>query len=344
MNILLGKFGQKIIFNRDSKECDRSNTNGNVGTYLLFKLLIENNKNDTFYVASDNDLGSFIEKPFENVIDVSDMTYDEMSEISFDAMLVLSGLTRFEKNDRFINIVKNLNTGYILLSDDPRCLDSVLGDDRVGRKPDLIISQFAGDYTFNGKTYEVMYVPIERASCYQCEINYPEDKNIDMVIASNTSGKEYDRVKELASIIKGVPGLDIYGRLTEEERELLGEDNCKGEIKYTEMQNLFRKSFSTFIVPIRKGWVTSKYVESLMNGVLPIFHKDYDTTLLESSDLFIVHDKKDFIDFLEFVKNEKVEVKKLVNKWVKIMIEPHVDGKILSRDLMTCVRYVKSLR
>ena len=39
MNILLGKIGQKVIFNRSSKECDRSNTNGNVGTYLLFKLL-----------------------------------------------------------------------------------------------------------------------------------------------------------------------------------------------------------------------------------------------------------------------------------------------------------------
>ena len=29
--IAVGKFGQKLIFNRDSNECKRSNTNGNVG-------------------------------------------------------------------------------------------------------------------------------------------------------------------------------------------------------------------------------------------------------------------------------------------------------------------------
>lgn len=338
MNILIGKIGQKLIFNRDSKDCDRSNTNGNVGTYLLFKLLIENNKDDTFYVASENDLSSFDKKPFENVIDVSGLKWDFIDKLNIDAMLVLTGLTQFEKNDNFFEVINNLNAKFILLSDDPRCLDSVSEDSRIKRHPDVIISQFEGKYRFKGFEHQVKYEPIERASCYKCDIANGV-KDTDMIIVSNTSGKEYNRVEIVSNIINGITGLDVYGRLTDEEKELLGKDNCKGEIKYIEMQKVFRKAFSTFVVPIKKGWVTSKYVESLMNGVLPIFYEDYNTGLLETKDLIVVHNKEEFVDVFEnIVKRDKVKVKMLVEKMTKDLIEPFIDGTKLSNILMSYIK------
>lgn len=334
MNILVGKIGQKIIFNRESKDCDRSNTNGNVGTYLLFKLLFENNKKDTFYVASDNDLNTFDEMPFENVVDISGHPWEFVNALGIDAMFVLTGLTQFEKGTNFFNCINNLDAKFILLSDDPRCLDSVSDDVRITRNPDVIISQFEGKYNFKGIEYQVKYVPIERASCYKCEI-HNDEKDIDMIIVSNTSGKEYDRVKIVSEIIDGITGLNIYGRLSEEEREMLGSENCKGEVKYTEMQNIFRKAYSTLVVPIKKGWVTSKYVESLMNGVLPIFHEDYNTNLLEVNNLIVIHNKDEFIDVLENVVKDKVKVKELVTFWRNVMIAPYVDGVHLSNILMS---------
>lgn len=337
MNILLGKFGQKVIFNRESKECDRSNTNGNVGTYLLFKLLIENNKKDTFYIASENDLSTFEKMPFENVVDASDMDWEYLEGMNIDAMFVLTGLTQFEKDDRFIKIVNWLSARFILLSDDPRCLDSVSEDFRITRQPNVIISQFSGMYNFKDVAHEVRYEPIERASCYGCKV-YNEEKEIDMIIISNTSGKEYDRVKILSNVVNGSSGINIYGRLSDDEKESLGKDNCKGEVKYTEMQSILRKSSSTFMVPIKKGWVTSKYVESLMNGVLPIFHEDYNTSLLEAHDLIIVRDKEEFSNVLKEVKENKRKVDYLVKKWTKLMIEPFTNGKKLSNILMRYVR------
>lgn len=333
MNILLGKIGQKIIFNRNSKDCDRSNTNGNVGTYLLFKLLIENNKEDTFYVASENDLNTFSEKPFENVVDASGFDWEFIEKLNIDVMFVLTGLTQFEKNNRFIGILNNLSAKLILLSDDPRCLDSVSDDERITRRPEVIISQFDGMYNFKGFDYHVKYEPIERASCYESVI-FNGEKETDVVIVSNTSGKEYDRVKIVSEIIDGMTGLDIYGRLSDDERRMLGEDNCKGEIKYTEMQEVFRKAYSTLVVPIKKGWVTSKYVESLMNGVLPIFHEDYNTELLETNNLIVVHNKDEFVDALDIVKHDKQKVKELVNEMTKVLIEPYVSGTKLSNILM----------
>lgn len=333
MNILLGKIGQKIIFNRDSKDCDRSNTNGNVGTYLLFKLLIENNEDYTFFVASDNDLFTFDVNPFKNVVDVSLFDHEYINKLNIDVMIVLTGLTQFEKDNRFIDILNNVDAKLMLLSDDPRCLDSVSDDERITRKPDLIISQFDGVYNFKGTDYHVKYEPIERASCYKCDI-FDSEKEIDMVIVSNTSGKEYDRVKIVSEIIGDTSGLDIYGRLSDDERVMLGEDNCRGEIKYTEMQKVFRKAYSTFVVPIKKGWVTSKYVESLMNGVLPIFHEDYNTELLEANDLIIVRNKDEFADALDVVKYDKQKVKELVRKMTDVLIKPYVSGARLSYILM----------
>lgn len=333
MNILIGKIGQKIIFNRDSKDCDRSNTNGNVGAYLLFKLLIENNKSDVFYVAGENDLSTFGKMPFKNVVDVSDLNYEEVNKLNIDVMFILTGLTQFEKSDRFFDIINKSNAKYILLSDDPRCLDSVSKDNRMTKIPNIIISQFEGIYDFKGVECKVKYVPIERASCYKFK-PFEIEKEHDMVIVSNTSGKEYDRVKILSEIVSGIPGINIYGRLSDDEKDILGRENCKGEIKYTEMQEVFKKAYSTFMVPIKKGWVTSKYVEALMNGVLPIFHEDYGANLLECKDLIVIHDKNKFISLLSDIKANKNDFDKLRIKWFNIMIRPWIDGSKLSRILM----------
>lgn len=333
MNIAIGKIGQKIIFNRNSEACDRSNTNGNVGTYLLIKLLIENNKDDTFYIISNNDLDCFETLPFENVVDASKMSHKTFKSLRIDAMFILTGLTSFEQDESFIDVVNNLNTKYILLSDDPRCLDSVAEDFRFKRKPDEIISQFQGKYNFKDKEYDVKYIPIERASCYKQKIDEPCKKEIDLLIVSNTSGKDYDRVQIVSSLTKGMKGLNIYGRLSDKERKLLGESNCKGEVKYTEIESLFKRSFSTLIVPIKKDWVTSKYVEALMHNVIPIFHSDYNTSLLNVDDLIVVRNQWEFI--MKYC--ELSSYTKKLKEWQEKLITPYVDGKVLSESLMNLI-------
>ena len=72
-----------------------------------------------------------------------------------------------------------------------------------------------------------------------------------------------------------------------------------------------------------------------MNGVIPIFYKDYNTELLEAEDLIVVHDSKEFSDVLEnLVKRDKKKVEELAAKWYKALVEPYVSGKKLSNILM----------
>lgn len=339
MNILLGKIGQKIIFDRNSSGCDRSNTNGNVGTYLLFKLLFDNNKKDTFYIASKNDLKeSGI--TFDNVVDASEMSSEDLST-KIDAMMILAGLTEYETDDRFINITNTLSARYILLSDDPRCLDSVEKDKRFFRIPGIIISQFRDVYYFKGEMKRVIYEPIERASCYQAECYYDEDKTKDMIIISNESGKEYDRLQIIYDITKDLSNgknIDLYGRMSEEKQKLLSHLNYKGEIKYSEMQKELRRSYSTLMVPIRKGWVTSKYVEALINGVLPVAYKDYMVSLLKVGLIIpLVSNSMNVASILKAIekfKNTEMH-RRTIERLREKLIYPYQDGKLLSSILMS---------
>lgn len=349
MKILLGKIGQKVIFDRSSKDCDRSNTNGNVGTYLLMKLLIENNKDDEFYVISKNDLSSLDEKFAANVFDASEMTVDEINAINPGAMFILTGLMEYETDNRFIEIVNKAKGNFILLSDDPRCLDSVNKDERICRFPDFLVSQFEGAYNFKGRYITAFYEPIERASCYG-HIERERDavcKEYDMIVVSNTSGDEYNRPKIVSQLLKGTSGIRVYGRLSEEEVRAMGDVKYIGEIKYNEMQSELRAAKSTLLVPIKKGWVTSKYVEAVMNGAIPIFYEDYNTKLIgydrwegEFRSLIVVSDDIQLRYALNAVReSEDYVIKFVCDKMYDVIVSSYVDGKKLSDALMKYAKF-----
>lgn len=340
----LAKIGQRIIFDRESSACDRSNTNGNVGTYLLFKLLAETNPEDEFFIISDSDKCF----PATNMYDASKLTEDELNRIGLDAMFVLTGLTEYEQDARLFDIINGVHAKFVLMSDDPRCLISVEKDERLVRLPDKIISQFEGAYMFKGVPMTVEYVPLQTASCYGFDPNDVKclTKKYPVVVVSNTSGKEYDRIKVLSELIEGVRGIRIYGRLSEEEREVLGKERCMGEVKYKEMQKILSESVATILVPIQKGWVTSKYIEALMNYTMPIFHPDYGTHLLLPNLMTTLVTANDRIELLCLIESAMKDPKlcwEYTYYMMRILVEPYTNGKRLSRKIIECAGGTKDV-
>ena len=55
--VFVGKAGQKLIFDRDSKEAKRNNMNGGLDVYLFFDLLFKNFSDVEFYMLGDCDSG-----------------------------------------------------------------------------------------------------------------------------------------------------------------------------------------------------------------------------------------------------------------------------------------------
>lgn len=68
---------------------------------------------------------------------------------------------------------------------------------------------------------------------------------------------------------------EIFGKW--DERFVKQYPQFKGYKAPEEIDEIFKRTRYTLIIPIRPDWVTSKYAEMLRVGVLPFYHPDYDT-------------------------------------------------------------------
>ena len=279
--IAIGKIGQKLIFNRQSPEGTRSNTNGNVGAFTLFNLLIKNNEKETFCVVGDSDKYF---NDYENLID-----YDGSQICEFGIFFI--GINDDEK---LINYINSTKLRYILICDDERCLDALNANTRLTHLPEHIISQSTREYTFHGKSYMLEYVPIERSVVFNEQIQRSR-KTRNMTVIANCS-EIYDRLDIARQLTSRTEYITIYGRL---DKNKTYPKRFVGEVKYQEAQKILKESWSTLIIPVKKKVITSKYVEALLNNCLPIFYKDYYYELLDDvmryKSLLVVENSNDVL-------------------------------------------------
>lgn len=332
MKIIVGKVGQRLIFNRESSECDRSNTNGNVSAYALFNMLFELNKNDTFYVLTEND--GFLKK-YNNVIDISNYTIEEINKIKADFALFIPGII-YKKYE--IKKINNLNVDYNLLVDDKRCLNALNINKDLIKLPNKILSQFEGKYIFKNKKYNVIYCELEKAILYNCNLSEFHCKYTILNCFANSTKtynkdiKLYNRLKIVNNLIQNTD-IRVYGRLYEGEYY---SPNFEGELSYKEAQLKMSQSLATLLVPVEKNFVTSKYVEALMNYTMPVFYKDYNTKLLKFvKKKYIVKNNKQLIKLYNYIKNNQKKVLQDVFELRQKIILPYLNGKILNERIMS---------
>ena len=163
--------------------------------------------------------------------------------------------------------------------------------------PKEIISQYNSDITIThfdtypepSKGKEVSdkvllrYTGIEKMNLIGEEIVRPEfgRTNLFSIVAMQScyGNQEVDyRLEALKKWIltqKNSDSCDIYGKW--DERFTKNYPQFKGYKSPEEIDEIFKKTKYTLIIPIRPDWVTSKYAEMLRVGVVPFFHPDYDT-------------------------------------------------------------------
>lgn len=337
MKVLIGKYGQKVIFDRMTDEVQRSNTNGNVYLYKLMKLLFDNNKDDTFFLISNN-IGSEI---FDNVIDFSQNDVKSLNVLNdLDALIIIAGLGEYEKDERFIKIINEAKTKkFILIAEDPRCIQSMNDDNRLTRVPDIILTQTKGCITFKHQVVDMVYEPIQTSACYEESFYYNDRKAEGLLLVANTSGKEYDRHKIAGKILDDI-SCDVYGRLTEEDISFLKNGAYYGEVNFDEMIKVIRKAYYMLLIPIKNGWCTAKYLEAILNDTLPIFHKDYNVDLLGNNLLnkYVVESTEDLKFIIDYANKHKEVVENDMQEFRKTLVEPYMSGSVLSNRIMSYVK------
>lgn len=272
-NILFGKLGQQIVYDRNLPEAIRSNTNGNYESYNLLRMLSSILRN--VFVVEDNILISLEQQKANGSIK---LITDFVPKI--DYAFILLGVSEQFMSQKLLNIINSGIKWYALCSD-PRCLNALT---KYIINPPICV--FAGaiglECEIGGKKFITKYLNIEAANVYD-EKPFPQSKLIDckhnkmIVVANQTS--TWDRisnVKEMTSLIP-VEDVIIYGRC--EER--LKDSRFGGEKDIKFIFNSQSLSKVTYVAPIAPGWITAKYLECIVRGVVPLLSKDYATMVPE---------------------------------------------------------------
>lgn len=113
----------------------------------------------------------------------------------------------------------------------------------------------------------------------------------------------------------------IYGKW--DERFTKGYSQFQGYKTPDVIDNTFKDTRYTLIIPIRPDWVTSKYAEMLKIGVVPFFHPDYDTqfsTLPKDHYLRVKTPQEMFSKIEEMEANPELRIKLVKELQVKFLL------------------------
>jgi len=169
---------------------------------------------------------------------------------------------------------------YIEIQNDPRYHCNQSRD--LFHLPFSTLSQY--DYEFDAnhiESYEkqdrittrvkARYAGMEVGYCFGR--SYPDIKSYDknkkfMVVLNEGNPSRYDMLNEW--VLKYLKNVNVYGRW--EDERATSDPRFVGSLDINKLSDLLKSVKYTLIVPIAPGWVTSKYIEMIHNGVIPFFH------------------------------------------------------------------------
>lgn len=261
-NILFGKLGQEIIYDRMLPEAIRSNTNGNYESYMLLQMLLDMEHN--IFCVNDNIKISFEQQKQNNNLY---LITDNVPKINI--AFILLGVDKTKVSKKLLNII-NSGIKWYALCTDPRCLDALT--DLITNPPIEVYAGVNGNKcNIAGKEYDTKYLNIEASNIYKEEFKLEKGiKHNGMIVISNET-KTWDRIKDVKEMTSLIPGVIIYGRCNEE----LMDDRFVGEFPIQHIYNSQMLSKVSYISPIYPGWITAKYLECITRGVIPLMQKEY---------------------------------------------------------------------
>lgn len=184
---------------------------------------------------------------------------------------------------------------YVSLVTDPRVYSSTIQRDFV-HWPSINLSQVNEELKFPGKTFNQYWPSGHKVEYVNKHPNvysgletmnllsrvpyekFPEKKGFAMICNQGYSGsgnKKPPRYVELKKWILDDPNFDcsIYGKWDEDIIE--SDSRFKGPIPPTDLGKVLESIKYTLCIPIKAGWITSKFVEMLHYGVIPFVTKEY---------------------------------------------------------------------
>ena len=235
---------------------------------------------------------------------------------------------------------------YVEIVNDPRYTVKQPRD--LFHMPFRSLGQYDYDYeTFSITDYENQerlvrvvhseYAGMETAFCRDYEYN--EECNTDrntnfMVVLNEGKPSRYGLLKEW--VLNKFDDVEVYGKWS----DVTGDDErFKGSLHINELQDKLQDVKFTFIIPIKEGWTTSKYIEMIHAGVIPFLHPSYDTQgHLPIPSFLRPKNPQEFYERMQSLRDDKEEYEKVLKDLRKAVLKPeYYDGTFINDRIMKSV-------
>jgi len=239
------------------------------------------------------------------------------------------------------------NPDYVEIVNDPRYVMNQSRD--IFNLPNISLGQYDYEYKVSSiKSYEEQdrydrsmpstYAGMETCFCinYQHTEQFNLNRNVPfMVILNEAKPSRYKLLKDW--VLDEHDDVEIYGKWEHPNTET--DARFKGSIHLDDVMAKMNNVKFTFIIPIAKGWVTSKYIEMVHAGVIPFLHPSYDEQgHLPIPDFLRPKTPAEFKERMNRLLNNEQEYESVITGLRKLICKPeYYDGTFLNNKIMTAI-------
>lgn len=164
--------------------------------------------------------------------------------------------------------------------------------------------------------------------------DYSNKTDLFNIILNEGAPSRYNMLNEW--VLKNFEDVAIYGKWEHEYAQHEMDTRFKGSVQLEETQKIMSRTKYTFIIPIKDGWVTSKYIEMIQAGVIPFLHPSYDGQgHLDIPKLLRPKNSKAMLDTISKLESDPKYYKALIELLQQTFLKPeYYDGSFFSTKVM----------
>jgi hypothetical protein len=170
--------------------------------------------------------------------------------------------------------------------------------------------------------------PTSLSAFFEEEAPPVDGKDINFLIVLNEGRpSRYKLLSE--AILNDVQDVQVYGKW---DPRTIGDDKrFKGSMGFHELQGMLPRVKYTYCIPIKKGWVTSKFWEMAHYGIIPFLHPTYDMQKhLGAPDILYVKDSKELFERIKYLEENPSAYAELRDTIDKMLKDSYYNGEFLN--------------
>lgn len=270
-----------------------------------------------------------------------------------------------------ISFLNDTKIPYALIVNDPRYFPSNSKD--WFHRPSIVLSQYEEvaitksklDYR-SGETYEVpiktqyaametiFLIGLERGGsaankepvntldaffddAKEIEEDVKDVKDVNFLVVLNEGRpSRYKSLKE--SILDHIDDVDIYGKWDPDT--IKDDKRFKGSVGFHDLQRMLPRVKYTYCIPIKKGWVTSKFWEMAHYGIIPFMHPTYDEQNHLGAPSILKANSKELFEAINVFNNSEKAYNAMRDILDKMLKDEFYSGKYLSDLTMKALKEI----